>query len=70
MRYCKDCKFCHQYGNILCWKPFLFEDSMDRSGLGFNDNEYGGFSAADMRMNRLYCGPEGMWYEKKEVKDE
>ena len=66
MRYCKDCKFCHQYSDILCWKPYMFADGDDRSGLGWNDNDYGGFHADQMRMNRLYCGPEGMWYEKKE----
>ena len=43
----------------------MFADSDDRSGLGFYDNNYAGFDAASMRMNRLYCGPEGMWYEKK-----
>ena len=62
MRYCKDCKYLHEHSNDLCWKPYMFTTGE------IPESHYGpqGWCAEEMRINRLYCGPEGMWYEPKE----
>ncbi len=66
MRKCVDCDFCDCYGDKrygqFCFKPWFFIQGDLPPGESWYEAP-GGWKCELMRINRLYCGPEGMWYE-------